>query len=73
MDELDFRKFLSANSAGIMENQSKRIENRFTGNFTFETLTVEILAEVHNCINDYLKAYNTWLFNNFDISPKEKN
>ncbi len=70
MDEQNFQKFLSAYSSGISEKQSERIESRFNGSFSTEHLVAEILAEVHICINDYLKAYNHWLFENYDIRSK---
>ena len=70
MDSTDFNIFLSALSAGIMENQSNRIKGRFNGSFSTENLVAEIIAECHVCTVEYIKAYNEWLLENFDIKPK---
>ena len=70
MNDENFQKFLSSCSAGIMENQSRRIENNFTGSFSTETLVAHILAETNNCIMDYLKAYHHWLTENYNLLPK---
>lgn len=70
MDTTDFNKFLSARSAGIMEKQSKRIEENFTGSLPIENYTAEIIAECHVCIMEYMKAYHEWLIENYDIKPK---
>lgn len=70
MDNKDLNNFLSARSAGIMDNQSKRIEEKFKEPLSIENFTAEIFAECHVCIMEYLKAYNEWLIENFDIKPK---
>lgn len=70
MDNKDFNNFLSARSAGIMDNQSKRIEEKFKEPLSIENLTAEIFAECHISTMEYLKAYNEWLLENFDIKPK---
>ena len=71
MIETDFNNFLSSYVTDLQEIQRKRIENNLSGSFSSEQLVAEILGECDNCIVDYLKAYNKWLFTNFDISPKQ--
>lgn len=70
MNTMDFNKFLSARSAGIMEEQTKRIKENFDSSLPIEDYTAEIIAECHVCTVEYLKAYHNWLTENFDIKPK---
>ena len=71
MNKTDFNEFLSNCLTNLQEVQRKRIENNLSGSFSSEQLVAQIIGECDNSIVDYLKAYNKWLFDNFNISPKQ--
>lgn len=68
----NFQDFINSYDKDISEKQSLRISEYFDGKFTPIDLTAELIAEIRATTYDFLYAYNDWLFNNFDISPKKK-
>lgn len=67
-----FRQFLDYCNKEISDRQSSRITENFTGKFSAEELTANLIAESRITSCEFLQAYHSWLFDNYEISPKKK-
>ena len=67
-----FKQFLDSCDKEISDKQSSRIKEVFTGKFSAEELTVNLIVESRIISCEFLQAYHNWLFDNYEILPKKK-